>query len=561
MAALLVALIGFAWVALLPPAPARTGVLTAANPTVRGAYHIHSNRSDGGGSVDEIAAAAQRAGLQFIILTDHGDGTRTPDAPQYRHGVLAIDAVELNTSAGHLVALGLPAAPYPLAGTAADVLDDVRRLGGFGIAAHPDSPRPSLAWTAWDAPIEGLEWINGDSEWRDEPGASLARALVTYGWRPAGSLAALLDRPDRLLARWDAAGATRSVPVLAGADAHARIGLRNATDPDTAAFHVPWPGYEAAFRTFSNHVVLDRTLSGEGPADAAAILSALRSGHSFTLVDALASPGGFDFTATSAHGAARMGDALALDTDATLRARISGPPGTTMRLLRNGATVQESTAAEMTVQGREAGAYRVEAYTPGAPGSPPIPWLLSNPIYLGLPRPVAAAVNPPAPQARIPARTAEVTIEKGAADVSELVDAHLGDARARRLAGEPPIGWRFALAAGVPAGQFASVQVPTIGGIAAFDRVRFTVRAGAPVRAWVQLRAGRDRERWGRTFYADAGSRVIDLPLRSFMPIGATSTPEPPLDRVDSLLFVVDTLNSRPGSAGQITIAEVAFVR
>ena len=31
--------------------------------------------------------------------------------------------------------------------------------------------------------------------------------------------------------------------------------------------------------------------------------------------------------------------------------------------------------------------------------------------------------------------------------------------------------------------------------------------------------------------------------------------------RVDSLLFVVDTLNTLPGGKGTITIAEVAFVR
>ena len=33
---------------------------------VAGAYHIHSNRSDGTGSIDDIAEAAGQAGLQFI---------------------------------------------------------------------------------------------------------------------------------------------------------------------------------------------------------------------------------------------------------------------------------------------------------------------------------------------------------------------------------------------------------------------------------------------------------------------------------------------------------------
>ena len=85
-------------------------------PVVRGAYHVHSSRSDGTGTVGEIAAAAGRAGLTFVIVTDHGDGTRMPDPPQYLDGVLVIDAVEVSAVGGHVVALGMPASPYPLGG-------------------------------------------------------------------------------------------------------------------------------------------------------------------------------------------------------------------------------------------------------------------------------------------------------------------------------------------------------------------------------------------------------------------------------------------------------------
>ena len=37
-------------------------------------------RSDGHGDKPAVAAAAARAGLKFVILTDHGDGTRPPDS-------------------------------------------------------------------------------------------------------------------------------------------------------------------------------------------------------------------------------------------------------------------------------------------------------------------------------------------------------------------------------------------------------------------------------------------------------------------------------------------------
>lgn len=549
----LLALIGLAWYAWLPRAPLPAAAREAGSATARGAYHIHSNRSDGSGTIDDIARAARRADLQFIIVTDHGDGTRGPDAPQYRQGVLVIDAVELNTAGGHLVALGLPAAPYPLAGTPADVMADVERLGGFGVAAHPDSPRSALRWTGWDVPAGGLEWINADSGWRDEPAAALARALLALPVRPAGAVASLLDRPVDLLARWDAAGVTRSVPALAAADAHARLG---ADDREPSSLHLPLPGYETVFRTFSNHVVLERALTGDGPADAAAVLAAVRRGRVFTVVDAIASPGGLTFSA----GAAGMGDAVPGGA-VTMRARVAGPAGTTLVLLKDGQVIREEAAAELAVAVTEPGVYRVEAHVAGTTGNPPVPWILSNPIYVGLPRAARAATVIPAPLARIPARTAEVAVEHGAGDVSELVDAHLADPRDRRLAGEQPVGWRFALSPGVPAGQFAALQMPVAGGLAAFDRVRFTVSAAAPVRAWVQLRAGQAAERWGKTFYAEKEARIVELSLRDFLPIGATSSAAPPLERIDSLLLVIDTLNHRPGASGSMTLSDIAFVR
>src|SRR5687768_6802562 len=77
----------------IPPAQ-----LILPNPTpdgsVPGAIHIHTNRSDGQGSLDDVAAAAARAGLKFVVTTDHGDATVPPEPPAYRSGVLCIDAVE-----------------------------------------------------------------------------------------------------------------------------------------------------------------------------------------------------------------------------------------------------------------------------------------------------------------------------------------------------------------------------------------------------------------------------------------------------------------------------------
>src|SRR6202035_2839795 len=159
-----------------------------------------------------VAAAAARAGLKFVIFTDHGDATRVPDAPAYRSGVLCLDGVEISTGGGHYVAIDMPAAPYPLGGDPRDVVEDVRRLGGFGIAAHPDSPQPPLRWREWTAPVDAVEILNLDTSWRqwaqqaNAPANQTAdasrrwparrrllAALAGYPFRPAETIGSLVQ--------------------------------------------------------------------------------------------------------------------------------------------------------------------------------------------------------------------------------------------------------------------------------------------------------------------------------------------------------------------------------
>jgi hypothetical protein len=480
--------------------------------------------------------------------------------------VLTLDAVELNTTGGHYAAIDMPAAPYPLAGTADAVIEDVRRLGGFGVAAHPGSPRPSLRWTEWDAAFDGLEWINGDSEWRDEPRVPVARALFSYLFRAPEAMARLLDRPVEVLQQWDDLSARRRVVALAGIDAHAWLGYGQRTDPDGGGIHIRIPGYEESFRTFSNHVILDAPFSGEAESDNRALIDALRRGRVYSVIDGLATPGGLSFTATSGAARAGVGDELPIDGDVIVRASVTAPPHTTIVLFKNGERVHEVTDGALEMNGgRDPAAYRVEAYVRDGPGGPPVPWIVSNPIFAGSqPGPTRAgkpSVVEQTPSFRIPARVGEATVEMGRNDASRLGDPPR-DPMARRVAGEPPLAWTFTLSAGAPTGQFAAVQIPISGGLADFDRVRLTVTSPKPLRAWVQLRAPvGNTERWGSTFYADDQPRVIDLPLRLFAPIGVTSSREPPLDRVESLLFVVDTLNFLPGSSGSMVLSEIAFVR
>ena len=531
---------------LLPPAAKTTSDPSWHSTTiaVRGAYHIHSNRSDGAGTLDDITDAASRAGLQFVIVTDHGDGTRPPEPPSYRHGVLCLDAVELNTNDGHYVALGLAATPYPLAGTAESVAEDVTRFGGFGFVAHADSSRASLQWRGWDVAFDGMEWLNADSEWRDEPLSTLSRTFLTYWARPSATLASLLDRPQGLVAKWDQLTRTRRVPVLAGSDAHARLGFRADTDPDTSGWYLPMPGYRSSFEVFSNHVVLDRGFSGNPVDDAERLLQGIRQGRVFTVIDGLAGPGAFEFSGTNGDRTATIGGDLALTGHASVRARVAAPAGASMALISNGELVKQTTESEIAVDVGAAGAYRIEVTLP----ENTLPWIFSNPIYVGFDRTLPPATQSFPAVVQASAALGEASGESSAGSINDV-------------SGNADLTWQYRLASGIPAGQYAAVRFAA-NGISDFSRVRFDVSADRPARLWVQLRRpGGVGERWGRTFFVDQADRTIDLSLDTFAPIGVTTTARPTLGQVDSLLFVIDTLNALPGSSGRLHLRNVAFVR
>jgi hypothetical protein len=224
--------------------------------------------------MDDVAAAAARAGLRFVIFTDHGNGTETIEPPSYRSSVLCIDGVEISTSGGHYAVVGMQRAPYPLAGEPRDVVDDVRRLGGLGFVAHGDSPKPDLRWTDWDAPFDGVEWLNLDTAWRNARAAFVARALLTYWFRPAETVALLATQPNEMPKRIEALNRSRRVLSIAGLDAHGYIA----------------PSYAASFRALSTRVETSAPLSGDAAADARLIVDALRAGRHYTVIDGVTPP-------------------------------------------------------------------------------------------------------------------------------------------------------------------------------------------------------------------------------------------------------------------------------
>jgi hypothetical protein len=544
-----------------PPAaaPVRSPAALDTGRTVRGASHIHTTRSDGALDVDGVAQAASRAGLRFAILTDHGDGTREPDPPAYRSGVLVLDGVEISTNDGHYVALGMRRAPYPLGGDAAAVVEDVARLGGFGVVAHPVSARGNLAWSDWGLPVDGLEWINADSEWRDESRLRLARAVIDYMWRPGGALARLLDRPVGALERWDAAASRRPVVAIAGHDAHGGLGEENGT---ARGRRIHIPSYEASFRTFSINATLERPFTGDAGADATELLQAIRRGHVFTAIDALAGPAALEFTATRGGPTARAGEILDGTGEAEFRVRAAVPSRATTILMRNGRAIAESGGGELTHKASLPGAYRVEIHLPRAPGAPPVPWVLSNPIYR------FSHAPPPSPDRSLPV------------SILPLMQASWRVESAAESAGEiaadgESLGLRYRLRGGEERSQFVAFVVDLRNVPADVNTIVFRGRADAPMRVSPQLRFGDAGDaRWTSSVYLDQAERAVRIPFEMLRAADAETRPDggdaarptlppvrPAANRATSLLFVVDLTNARPGDEGSFTLRDVALAR
>jgi hypothetical protein len=534
----------------LPPRALHPAAAASRGSLAVGAWHVHSSRSDGSGSAEEIAAAAAGAGLDFVILTDHGDGTRAPDPPRYLHNVLVIDAVEINTDSGHVVAVNLQRpSSYPLAGAFRDVLDDIHRLGGWAVAAHPDSPRPSLRWRGQPSGIDGVEWLNVDSEWRSHTTAIIAATALRSAIRGPEAIASLFRAPSPGLARWDSVQGTRPVVGLAAVDAHARLGGDDASWGRAAS--VRFPSYGALFRTAVQAVLLSEPRSGSAASDAQTILDGLRTGRSFSIVRAfveLFPPVEFSATTPTA-GRIGMGGHVPPGVAAAIVAEIPGMPSTRVNLLRDGRVVASGQGrVEFDAPGAPA-AYRVEAYVPGQR----VPWLVTNSIYFDrveavpaldkpLSIPVPAGLRVPPDSWRIEAHPASrATIE-------------------RSTAGR--VQWSYRLGGGAPAGQYVAL-VTDASGPSVLDRIAITASSDTPTRLSLQVRvpSGRDGRRWRKSVYLDGEPRTYVVNLGDLEPVERGSVLRPIVAKVQSVLLVIDTVNALPGSSGVVTIHDVTLVR
>jgi predicted metal-dependent phosphoesterase TrpH len=137
--------------------------------------HIHSTySSDSTASPGDIVKQARAIGLDAIAVADHNTikGSKaTIDAAKDFKDLVVIPAMEISSSKGHIVALGI-SEDVKQGLSPEETVENIRAQGGIAIAAHPFVRyREGLCDNVRDLDIDAIETLNsryifGYSNWR-----------------------------------------------------------------------------------------------------------------------------------------------------------------------------------------------------------------------------------------------------------------------------------------------------------------------------------------------------------------------------------------------------------
>ncbi len=338
-----------------------------------GALHIHTTYSDGTGTFPEVIAAAQQAGLRWIIVTDHDSQEGAPFAG-WHDGLLVIVGHEITPERNHFLALnvaGVVSSQLP----PQDFVDEVYDRGGFGVIAHPDerarnSFKEIYRWDDWtvDGPrqregrVVGLELWNLMSDWgehltaRNKELIFLAPRLAMSGPTPA------------TLAWWDRLNmAGRRTFGVGGVDAHA---FRH---------RAPWGQIEVfpyrwMFGTLTNYLLAGAPLSADAAVATDQVYAALAGGRSYFVNRLDGDAPAIIFRARRGDEVYEMGDSASIAGGPLLIEADAGADAY-IRLIADG-EVLASGVRRIRQSVAQPGVYRLEGYWGGKP------WLFGNPIFV-----------------------------------------------------------------------------------------------------------------------------------------------------------------------------------
>ena len=122
-----------------------------------------------------------------------------------------------------------------------------------------------------------------------------------------------------------------------------------------------------------------------------------------------------------------------------------------------------------------------------------------------------------------------------------------------------PVQFTFRLANGDRTGQYAALGIGVGKALTERTHVAFRAHASRPMRVSVQARHPQSGARWQRSIYLEPEPRDVIVRFAEMTPVESGGTFDPAL--ADTLLFVVDTTNTSPGTAGSFTLENLRVER
>lgn len=149
--------------------------------------HVHSTAStDGRSDLPALLAAARERGLQALAISDHDLCTALPESSD----VLLIPAVEITTTAGHILGLflerpvnmdALTASGYP---TVKAAVTAIHACGGFAVLAHPFAPQKLGETELRRFSVDAVETQNARAALKRNHANDQAKALAAAMGKP-----------------------------------------------------------------------------------------------------------------------------------------------------------------------------------------------------------------------------------------------------------------------------------------------------------------------------------------------------------------------------------------
>ena len=299
-----------------------------------GAIHIHSVYSDGTGNVDSISKAAKKAGLDWIIITDHNSFEIEEGI---YNGVYVIKGEEISPKGeNHYLALGINKYIQPNK-NAKHNIEAVKLNGGFGFAAHPNEGVNSKGQMRLNK-HQPIKWTN--------------KNIFTLAYAFLCKNKLVKSANSNSLSWWDDLNNELEdiVPAIGGIDAHA-LKIKDYIIPVTI-----FP-YESMFKTIVNIVTSDEEFKTDFFAKKEQILEALKSGRNLIINRAVSKEIPV-INVSNRNQAVTSGESINLDNETLLNVQTKKKGS--IKIFHNGKEIKSVISNSIKMLLNEVGKYRVE---------------------------------------------------------------------------------------------------------------------------------------------------------------------------------------------------------